>query len=428
MAHTNWYRYGTISINKNSNHVIGLNTRWADIGIKSGDIFTLDGLKIYEVDTVTDNANLTLKTAFEESSAADAHYCIIRNFTDITTADIVAQMSELQVEMKEYIDTEMSTLQGKSAYELAQDNGFIGTESEWLASLNAYGVAKKGGYTGTQEEWLESLKAAGEWSSANTRIAELESRLAIFPAINAPAGYTHNLFPRFKNLGNTITDAQWAMINNETYDDLYIGDYWTLPVQYNGETKIMTAIIAQVSGHNHGGNGITAGTSKHLHIALSTGIQSTFWDPETQEALPYKQSYIRTQILPGILAGLKDCIGEAHVAREWVEIVSGSYDSGGHEDEQSVATQIELFRLDEVCSRGSTLKADQWQYADPLALFMHHLACPCPLYFHTWLQETEGSYAYYMYPRYDINSLMLKKQDNIQWETGKITAHVIFIP
>lgn len=52
---------------------------------------------------------------------------------------------------------------GKSAYEIAKDNGFDGTEQEWLESLvgeegkSAYEVAKDNGFEGTEEEWLQSL-------------------------------------------------------------------------------------------------------------------------------------------------------------------------------------------------------------------------------------------------------------------------------
>ncbi len=52
---------------------------------------------------------------------------------------------------------------GKSAYEVALDNGFVGTEQEWLDSLvgpqgdSAYEVAVENGFVGTEEEWLESL-------------------------------------------------------------------------------------------------------------------------------------------------------------------------------------------------------------------------------------------------------------------------------
>ncbi len=56
--------------------------------------------------------------------------------------------------------------EGKSAYEIAVENGFVGTEQEWLDSLkgeegdSAYEVAVENGFVGTEEEWLESLEGA----------------------------------------------------------------------------------------------------------------------------------------------------------------------------------------------------------------------------------------------------------------------------
>lgn len=59
---------------------------------------------------------------------------------------------------------------GKSAYQLAVEAGFNGSEAEWLASLkgadgdpgpegtSAYQLAVDKGFTGTEEEWLASLK------------------------------------------------------------------------------------------------------------------------------------------------------------------------------------------------------------------------------------------------------------------------------
>lgn len=38
----------------------------------------------------------------------------------------------------------------------------------------------------------------------------------------------HNSICRGKFLGNTVTTAQYAAINAGTFDDLYIGDYWTI--------------------------------------------------------------------------------------------------------------------------------------------------------------------------------------------------------
>lgn len=52
---------------------------------------------------------------------------------------------------------------GKSAYEIAVENGFVGSESQWLASLegsdgeSAYQIALDNGFEGTEQQWLASL-------------------------------------------------------------------------------------------------------------------------------------------------------------------------------------------------------------------------------------------------------------------------------
>ncbi|MCC9021846.1 hypothetical protein [Bacillus nakamurai] len=75
----------------------------------------------------------------------------------------------------------VSIITGKSAYDIAVDNGFSGTVEEWLVSLkgekgntgakgatgaagkdgkSAYELAVQQGFSGTLDEWLASLKAA----------------------------------------------------------------------------------------------------------------------------------------------------------------------------------------------------------------------------------------------------------------------------
>lgn len=53
---------------------------------------------------------------------------------------------------------------GKSAYEIALDEGFTGTKEQWLESLkgsSAYELALNNGFIGTEEDWLNSLKQVG---------------------------------------------------------------------------------------------------------------------------------------------------------------------------------------------------------------------------------------------------------------------------
>ena len=73
-------------------------------------------------------------------------------------------------ELAEKLNSISNANGGKSAYDIAVDNGYSGTEQQWLDSLkgikgdkgtdgkSAYEIAVDNGYTGTMAEWLESLK------------------------------------------------------------------------------------------------------------------------------------------------------------------------------------------------------------------------------------------------------------------------------
>jgi len=86
---------------------------------------------------------------------------------------------------------------GKSAYELAVDNGFEGTEEEWLASLkgedgvigsdgaSAYEIAVDNGFEGTEEEWLASLRASEYASEEGLPIGTIIA----YSGVNNPTGW-----------------------------------------------------------------------------------------------------------------------------------------------------------------------------------------------------------------------------------------------
>lgn len=63
---------------------------------------------------------------------------------------------------------------------------------------------------------------------ANFRAKAVEGTEAkIAPLLFSNAG-AHNSIYRGKSLGSTVTTAQYAAIKAGTFDDLYIGDYWTI--------------------------------------------------------------------------------------------------------------------------------------------------------------------------------------------------------
>ena len=56
-------------------------------------------------------------------------------------------------------------------------------------------------------------------------VAALSDQIVQIVSANAPS---HNSIYRGKYLGSAVTSAQWTAIKNGTFDDLFVGDYWTI--------------------------------------------------------------------------------------------------------------------------------------------------------------------------------------------------------
>ncbi len=50
----------------------------------------------------------------------------------------------------------------------------------------------------------------------------------LLAVVNAPGPGLHNSIFRGKDLGSSVTQQQYAAISSGTFDDLYVGDYWTI--------------------------------------------------------------------------------------------------------------------------------------------------------------------------------------------------------
>ena len=115
---------------------------------------------------------------------------------------------------------------GKSAYEVAVDEGFVGTEAAWLESLigkSAYEEAVSEGFSGTEAEWLESLVGKSAYKEAvddgftGTETEWLESLVG-------KSAYKEALDDGFVG-----TEAQWleSLVGKSAYqeavDDGFVG-------------------------------------------------------------------------------------------------------------------------------------------------------------------------------------------------------------
>ena len=85
------------------------------------------------------------------------------------------------------------------------------------------------------------------------------------PLINS-AG-SHNSIYRGKDLGTSVTEAQWAAISAGTFDDMYIGDYWTLSTTLGSSTSNVKYVIAGFDYWWNCGDSFPHSSNKH-HVVL----------------------------------------------------------------------------------------------------------------------------------------------------------------
>ena len=142
---------------------------------------------------------------------------------------------------------------GKTAYQYAVDGGYTGTEADFQALMGTGpwlplgGAAKSAvkletartikvnlastsavNFDGTANVTpgvSGALPIANGGTGATTAAAAIANLGGITIASNAGA---HNSIFRGKYLGTSVTAAQYAAIKAGTFDDLFIGDYWTI--------------------------------------------------------------------------------------------------------------------------------------------------------------------------------------------------------
>ena len=86
-------------------------------------------------------------------------------------------MPELLEEAKEQLERVEQLSDGKSAYEVAVDNGFVGTEAQWLASLHgAQGPAGASGPQGPAGADGQQGPAGADWVPTETELNDIAQR------------------------------------------------------------------------------------------------------------------------------------------------------------------------------------------------------------------------------------------------------------
>ena len=93
------------------------------------------------------------------------------------TPESQGTVPELLEEAKEQLERVEQLSDGKSAYEVAVDNGFVGTEAQWLASLHgAQGPAGASGPQGPAGADGQQGPAGADWVPTETELNDIAQR------------------------------------------------------------------------------------------------------------------------------------------------------------------------------------------------------------------------------------------------------------
>ena len=127
----------------------------------------------------------------------------------------------------------------------------------------------------------------------------------------------HNAYPRCKYLGTSITDAQNTSIKNRTYDDLFIGDYWTI----NG---VNWRIVAIDYYYNVGDTNFDKG---NIIVMPDTVLYNAQMNSTNTTAGAYYGSLMRTQNLNNARTIAQNAFG-SHLANHRI-LLTNTVDSSG---------------------------------------------------------------------------------------------------
>ena len=113
-----------------------------------------------------------------------------------------------------------------TAYKYAVQQGYTGTEQEFAALMASYASVAEDAAGSASSAATSADNAAQSASAAEAAEENVETTVLGISVLYS--GLQHRNIYRGKKLGTSITEAQKTAIHDATFDDMYIGDYWTI--------------------------------------------------------------------------------------------------------------------------------------------------------------------------------------------------------
>ena len=171
-----------------------------------------------------------------------------------------------------------------------------------------------------------NAKTAAETAATNAENAAERAEALVYSGAGA-----HNSVYRGKNLGSSVTAEQYAAIAAGTFDDLYIGDYWTI----GGVTYRIAAFDYYLQ------TGDTPCTDHHAVIVPDGGMYDAAMNDSNTTDGGYYGSNLRTSGLETAKATISSAFGADHILTHR-QLLSNAVSSGAISGWAWYDSQIEL--------------------------------------------------------------------------------------
>lgn len=174
-----------------------------------------------------------------------------------------------------------------------------------------------------QQQALTNISGVGYVSQTLTDAQQKQARtnIGIIADTYSGAG-VHNAIYRGKSLGSAVTESQWASIKAGTFEDMYIGDYWTID-----------GVTYRIAAFNYYYNtGYPICTKNHITLVPDTNMYTHGMNDTDITTGAYVGSKMYTEGLTQAKATINSAFGEAHLLshRQYLQnAVTNGYATGG---------------------------------------------------------------------------------------------------
>ena len=198
------------------------------------------------------------------------------------------------------------------------------TDATWSGLRRYLMVNNEDGTVSFQDVTVYSNKENSFFGAkdANRMNEALNTIVPMINAIVTTGAGAHNSIYRGKNLGSAVTAEQYAAIQAGTFDDMYIGDYWTI----GGVTYRIAAFDYYLRA------GDTDMTTHHVTLVPDAPMYSHVMNDSNVTTGGYVGSKMYTTGLADAKTTINNAFGSAHILthRQYLcNAVSNGKPSGG---------------------------------------------------------------------------------------------------